>query len=147
MRPVKFKAYLKKHGCIVDVEIIDWNEEYIVHEDLNNNFHDVTAVDVPDPECVTEFEDMELMQFTGLKDKNGKEIYAGDILINVTVQNPDYVAKPHLVDWANAHEYCGFVARTFNQDIGELFLNKNFLNCEIIGNIHESPDLLDIGGK
>lgn len=143
MREIKFKAYLKKHDCIVQVEIIDWNEKYIVHEDLNSNFHDVTAVDVPDPECVSNFGDIVLMQFTGLKDKNSKEIYEGDILINVKYQNSDYVAKPFIVEWANEQEYCGFIARTFNQEIGELFLNHNFLNCEVIGTIYENPELLE----
>jgi uncharacterized phage protein (TIGR01671 family) len=85
----------------------------------------------------------ELQQYTGLKDKNGKEIYEGDILTNVANQSFDYVTKPFVVEWGDEQNYCGFIARILDQKIGELFINKNFLNCEIIGNIYENPELLN----
>lgn len=137
MREIKFRAYLKKHDFIVQVEIIDWNEKYIVHEDLNSNFHDVTAIDVPDNECVTNFEDFVLMQYTGLKDKNGKEIYEGDVLSPYEyspIKNPTIVQYDD--DLAGFYPFIPNVADGIDYSV-----NNN--RIEIIGNIYENPELLE----
>ena len=80
-------------------------------------------------------EDDIVMQFTGLRDKNGKEIYEGDIL-----------RWPHLGDnspivsvYYNEDE-CSFFGNPLNLDKEtESYLDKL---CEVIGNIHENPELL-----
>jgi len=69
-----------------------------------------------------------LTQFTGLKDKNGKPIYEGDILINKKFDAGKGFNEPYGVYWH--HNLCQFV---------------NLYNCnesEVIGNIYESPELL-----
>ena len=68
---------------------------------------------------------IELQQFTGLKDKNGKEVYEGDI---VTLQQ-SYV-KPIAVYWNE--EMTGYYP----------LLSERGHNLEVIGNIHENPELL-----
>lgn len=80
-----------------------------------------------------------LMQFTGLLDRNGKEIYEGDI-----------VEWKYLQTWhKNEVRWVGgeFVVTTsgFKDDLNEpqnLSL-VSILNCEIIGNIYENPELLN----
>lgn len=70
-----------------------------------------------------------LMQFTGLKDKNGKEIYEGDI-----VRSGEIVCE---IIWDET--WCAFRAKR------GLSLTER-INCyvwEIIGNIHETPELLN----
>lgn len=75
-----------------------------------------------------------LMQFTGLRDKNGKEIYDGDIL-----NHPDRFSEDTLViewvydRWSIVEYYKGEVNH---------MADYKFYDCEIIGNIHENPELL-----
>ena len=88
-------------------------------------------------------EDAIIMQFTGLHDKNGKEIYEGDIL-NV---GENLVCEIVYVD-KNVEDYgdeihCAFHAKVYihNKTIPLDSYLKN--NCEIIGNIHENQELLE----
>ena len=74
-----------------------------------------------------------LEQYTGLKDKNGKEIYEGDILKDV--DNGFYFI---------GFEKGSFAGKYFNQ---ERFLSLAvfdwFKNDKVIGNIHENPELTE----
>ena len=76
--------------------------------------------------------DWPVMQFTGLKDKNGKEIYEGDILqysYSRDTTGKDVITDTYTVEWDQLKEGVGFALP---------FLN----NAEIIGNIYENPELL-----
>jgi len=77
-----------------------------------------------------------LMQFTGLKDKNGKEIYEGDI---VKDENNIREVIFHIPDGVN--NIYGFTQRDIkkNEWVG---FNKIENDFEIIGNIYENPELL-----
>ena len=75
-----------------------------------------------------------LMQYTGLKDKNGKEIYEGDI---VGDKNIKWVVK-----W-NIHRMGFSLYPTTEQLYDEMPVNiENKLGFEILGNIYDNPDLL-----
>ena len=79
--------------------------------------------------------DLKLMQYTGLKDKNGKEIYEGDII--------DYEDKHGLtqdfteeVVWIDDKYNCGWGTESSDQVWAEVARQS-----EVIGNIYEHPEL------
>lgn len=84
-------------------------------------------------------------QFTGLKDKNGKEIYDGDIVMVRSQYDeedgvPANIASPNRVYFRDGAFRCGF----FDMLLGEKVCSgsEGNWNMEVIGNIYENPELL-----
>ena len=84
--------------------------------------------------------DFILMQSTGLKDKNGKEIYEGDI---VKYKSGCYTYTEEV---AYNKNFAGFGVRDANTDIIFTFWvlaeNVDLISLEVIGNIYQNPELL-----
>lgn len=102
---------------------------------LNYSMSDIFQLDNPDDV---------LEQFTGLKDRNGKDIYEGDIL----AWHSNIYRKQ---DWIGLVKYrgAGFVvqesSRSFSTpDWLETACNKDANIIEVVGNIHENPGLLEV---
>mgnify|MGYP002760781548 FL=1 len=78
----------------------------------------------------------EVMQYTGLKDNNGKEIYEGDVV------------EIYLYEYASVDETQKITigenkgGRNFYRDVGYL-QNINSKHVEIIGNMYENPELIN----
>ena len=129
MREIKFRAWDKQFNemaSIICLNIGDYSEDHILKTKsrpytYNQQFHNIT-----------------LMQFTGLKDKNGKEIYEGDILkINGFY---DGLYNTLEVRWIKNGFKC--VGLINEKAVCETVYDYGF-HEEIIGNIYENPELLE----
>ena len=90
--------------------------------------------------------DIHLMQYTGLKDKNGKEIYEGDVLSTIKYDDKKAVG---VIKYGKFNCSCcdgvyGWYIDTYDDfclDIRDF--NWGHTAIEVIGNIYENPDLLE----
>ena len=122
MREIEFRAYDKVGEVMISSdELLTANSAYL-------------------KDSLTETKNLKLMQFTGLTDKNGVEIYEGDIL------STD-LSRPYLVV-----EFLGGAFMYQCHDSGDDYYDHMSPTCDIrtqdkycavIGNVHQNPELLE----
>lgn len=112
MRDIKFRAWDKDHNDM-------WSSEDLKEEEISI---------YPTGEVTGTFNNFEIMQYTGLKDKNGKEIYENDRL-----KQDESIIQ---IVWSGR----GFEGRYINksQVHDSAITNNNYYQWEIIGNIYET---------
>ena len=123
MREIKFRAWHKGKKIIGNVLGID-----ILHKEIFFSNENVDCYEHVD------FKNIELMQYTGLKDKNNKEIYEGDILSDGNDE------KPYKVIFEN-----GSFRAEFEGDFEEYsfdLIDVVAQGCEVVGNIYENSELI-----
>ena len=131
MREIKFRAFFKGLNEVESFSFENISSKMCYNNDeieeiVRCGYHIGPLGNFEDKEFWKHFS---LMQSTGLKDKNGKEIYEGDIISG---------GQNYEVFWDNG--LAGFLARSSHTQGREL--NDSF---EIIGNIYENPELLKEG--
>lgn len=146
-RQIKFRAWIPdedEHGKMFtlpfyDGEHIDGLNENGTIEICRYNDYIVKVAGLDDENISEGFQPCEtvIMQFTGLKDNNGKEVYEGDILkISKETMTNYYITDVRFLQGA-------FCVRTSWNDFYPMFsLARPGDELEVIGNIYENPELL-----
>jgi uncharacterized phage protein (TIGR01671 family) len=116
---------------IRELKFRGWDEDYnkMVYEHSDTNFSFISSADIIKKYNL-------VMQYTGLKDKKGIDIFEGDIL--KTKSGQIGICEFSIFAHNNSS---GFVVRPKNDDVG-VYFNPDICNFEIIGNIYENKDLL-----
>lgn len=145
MNNLKFRAYIKSINKVVDVLKIDFKSNTLL---LDIDSDEI----IPTPnywwyETTLSFEDVELMQSTGYKDKKGIEIFIGDI-VKIYIED----REEHKVYYALCKVVFDEETLTTKLEIIERFCDilmppkylyfKNVEDIVIAGNIYENKELL-----
>ncbi|MFD1399678.1 YopX family protein [Lacticaseibacillus suilingensis] len=123
MREIKFRA---------------WDGEAMVEvAELHLNTKEVLV----DDEAWLSMRHSPLMQYTGLHDNNGREIYEGDIVKNEygDVDVVQYGKQDHEEDYGDRFVYQGW-----NIQIGSGYPDAVMIEYTVIGNIYENPELMEV---
>ena len=120
-REIKFRAYHKERKEIFEIASIDFEEKKVT---LSNGIIKLLNVG---------FKQFELLQHTGTKDENGKEIYEGDIVIlNDAEEENRCVVK---------YKYGSYIL--VDRDLREDLSNVEAKFLEVVGNVYENKNLLE----
>lgn len=135
----KFRAWHKPTQLMDDVVLIDFYNEKI-------------GILYADPFVQGEsiqkynFNEMELMQSTGLQDKNGKDIFEGDIVRWKDLESFDDFPIDEVFKVEYSDEFMKWIACYKNnlQYKSDLYDFTDNRDLEVVGNIYENPELLEV---
>lgn len=123
----KFRAWHNELGRIMSISDMWFNVDSLGEIGLNDSVMNDYITVSPD--------EIKLMQSTGLKDKNGKEIFEGDI-VSIDTDEFDllFVKYESGIYWLMDDEEC------------VEHLSDYYKYVSIVGNIYENPELLEVEG-
>ena len=117
-RKIKFRAWDKRHNSMEYINDLYWFEENGIHDFNDDNYI--------------------FMQNTGLKDKNGKEIYDSDI-VKVTWGSGKIVC--YEVKYCESLGY-HYLRDTKNKEDDDIICIYDYSQMDVVGNVFDNPELL-----
>ena len=117
-REIKFRAWDKRHNSMEYINDLYWFEENGIHDFNDDNYI--------------------FMQNTGLKDKNGKEIYDSDI-VKVTWGSGKIVF--YEVKYCESLGY-HYLRDTKNKEDDDIICIYDYSQMDVVGNVFDNPELL-----
>lgn len=144
MRDIKFRAWDKVSKKMLKIGLVDLDDMTVYNAksgDFRCSYQRKTKYS-----NFEEFKDVKrliFMQYTGMKDKKGKEIYDGDIICWSCGNFKENV----VVFWDDEHLRWSIHRIENKFAIGCLYEYSDSSEIEVIGNIYENPELLKEGNK
>lgn len=124
MREIKFRGKRLDNGEWLYGSLVILNGRYFIFDDANRHEVDPTTVG----------------EFTGLKDKNGKEIYEGDVM-----EIPETEFNAEIIGRVLFEEDAYYIIPLRGGHLWGLHWSLRKHDAKIIGNIHDNPELLKGG--
>ena len=124
MREIKFRAWDKEENKIVTVNGICWRNGTVNDINADGSFHEPAERYI-------------LMQYTGLKDKNGRDIYDGDILRSLGNKN----VVMFIVQFGHRDNKFSWGVKSVKTEASYELDDSCGERMEVVGNIYENPEL------
>jgi len=138
MREIKFRAW----GQGLDAGY--WVEDFYVYQD-GSIAVDEGIYGEKEEKYITE--NVVLMYYTGLKDKNGKDVYEGDILADTDNPEEHYILGKVAYNQIPDCIYAGQYLLEDNEGYAsewDIITGEGWHKLEVIGNIYENPELMEV---
>lgn len=150
-REIKFRAWLPESDQMIYINEYDGDEYhfYICKDGIKCDYFDRDHVKEGGGEIIDDPRwckvDANIMQLTGLKDKNGVDIYEGDIVLlhnKSKYTKEEYWFPVYKIEYYKTGFKCQYVGGGLPVDNIEFNFIHYPNNLEVIGNIYENPELL-----
>ena len=134
MREIKFRAWEKALGEMIpvyDIQFHNPKEEEFEGIRLSPNANQPTLINTTS--VWRSLDEVVLMQFTGLHDKDGTEIYESDI-VNVTHRGD----RLDIIEWDNLSAWYHGLTKIRADEKN----HPTWIDCKVVGNLYQNPELL-----